>query len=541
MSIPFLFIKRFFVGVFLFFFILFLWALWSFWSFLPFVPVLWQNGTVLIMLHNNAEMRPTLGFLTGFFLLKNEGNGRTLEFHDSYDVRPQNSPKEAPELLQKRFGNTDAWEGWVFRDSNMSFLFSENAKNAIDFLTADPRYADLRYTAVIGVDMQAVGEIIDAVGGVSYQGKTLTSESLFSVLSSESRTFIPLSENDWLNRKSGLSDLSSALIKALILKPWKWDNVSNKLKDTLDNQHILLWFAEDYWQENAKKHNWTGEMTILSEKILPYGTFFTNLGGKKSDRYLKKNITSTFSVNDFGDIQETVQLSFSHFGVRNVFSDRYFAEVALIRPNGIRIEKSKGSFEYPPEIKKDGTIRFFFWVDHSSNADFTLHLTYPKTISASFVDPLSFQIFHQPGTNDALVHTQMIFQGIGQTSFGLSGCVNAIIHENISFCQTPSQGVVNAEWKADTTPPFLEELVWQNDRKTLRVQLSEPIDAINPKDIRVQLGGKTINPTTTTKEPMAVMLHFSEALEPSKTEKYLLQMKASDVFGNSGMVNGAIR
>lgn len=516
--------------------------LFIFRSFLPFFPVLFQKGTIVVTLHNNAEMRPTLGFLTGFFLIKNEKDEIGLEFHDSYNIADPINTKASPEIFEKRFGTTKEWKGLLFRDSNISFSFPENAQNAIFFLKEDSRFKDLHYKAVIGIDMQAIGNIIDSIGGILFQDTTLTSENLFSILSEQSRQFIPLTKEDWLHRKSGLSDISSSLIKTFIFSPWKWNKVSKSFKKSLDTQHILLWFANPKVQEVAKYKKWTGELIQKhSSFAIPYGHFYTNLGGKKSDRYIQKNTTSVFSIDDFGNIIETIHFDFFHNGTRNVFSDRYFAEVAIIRTEGVKIKSSKGIFEYAPKSYNDGTIRFFFWVNQNNATSFDISLAYPPEYTMSFISPLIILPLHQPGTDDTKIHSQIIFQGSGQSKFLLEGCMNIWNSENVSSCILDPFNTIFSQWKEDISSPFLEELIWQDNRKSLRIQISEKIgEVINPS-ITLTKSDTVIKNFSIKQEEMAIILSFQEPLPISNDEKYQISLSLSDLFGNEGVIKGAIR
>jgi hypothetical protein len=92
--------------------------LYSFSPFLKLLPKIFSSlkneNTILITLHNEAELRPSLGFLTGFIFLEYKNGNLNLEFHDSYDIKPPEEKIIAPEIIEKRFSEDKRYEGFVF-------------------------------------------------------------------------------------------------------------------------------------------------------------------------------------------------------------------------------------------------------------------------------------------------------------------------------------------------------------------------------------------------------------------------------------------
>lgn len=531
--------KKVVIGFFIGLIGLILYSIFVFRAFFPLFPLFWNHGSVLITLHNNAELRPTLGFLTGFFIFRHTEEGFSLHFYDSYAVEPPSTPKPAPEILKKRFSENTTWQGWVFRDSNMSPFFSENAKQAISFLQADPQFSKEIFTGSISVDMVTIEYLIDAVGGVSFNDEIITSHNLFSVLEVQSKDFVPITKEAWLDRKSGVSDLGKKIIQSALIKIWKWDDIASAMEEMLNTQHILLFSVDSQMQQNFQKKQWTGVYDIPSASI-PWGVSIANIGGKKSDRYIQKTVTSSFTVNEYGELEEFFRIRFSHEGTRNLHSDRYFAEVNLLRPKGSEIIKSNGEFKYFPEKKEDESIRFFFEIDEGSEKIFEIRIKYPERISASFINPLSFFIIPQPG--EINLYTTLVFRGIADTSWDVIGCSKTKNTENITFCELPNtQTIINALWQEDTTPPLLEEILLKEDRKKLRVQFSEDIQSIPLSRITIEKENNSLIPESIIQESKAIEISFAEPI-PQSSHKYIITIEdVQDIFGNIKLIQNVFR
>ncbi len=462
-----------------------------------------NKKTYLITLHNDGELRPTLGFLTGFIFLEIEGGDINMEFHDSYDIKaPEKNQKIlAPDIIEERFSKDSRYQGWVFRDSNFSPLHAENAKNNLKFLQYDNRYKNKKIDAVISVDLYALGEIVDALGGVEFQDQTVTSKNLFSILETKAKTFDFHSEDEWLSRKNEIKPLANKIIKTLAFSPFHWKDFSDTIEKLGNEKHFLVYFKDaeiqNLFSKNPKKH-WTGEFNQPENSFL-IGHNIANLGGKKGDRYIQKDFSSIFSISSQGKISEKLSLRLQHHGTRNLNSDRYFAFVRIFRDKGTRLEKFSGNFVNTPiqinNSEKKALIsnnssdsnqyeefQFFLQIDESSEENFSLEFSYPfKKISKNDTTQ-DFFIFSQAGKNSKTESHSLIFQGEGDTSFEFIKnknedqgiCAQESFSENIAICKITSPGDKTLHLKTlpDTKKPILEESIILEEGRKLRLQFS---------------------------------------------------------------------
>ncbi len=508
-------------------------VLWSFSSLLFLIPKSFdllgmsEPKTYLVTLHNEGELRAELGFFTGFLFVEMDKGHMTMEFHDSYDIKaPEKSQKIlAPDIIEKRFSSDSRYQGWVFRDANFSPLHPQNAQNIQKFLEYDNRYKNKKIDAVISLDLYAIGQVIDAVGGVEFSGKKYTSHNIFSVLETEAKTFDRHSKKEWLERKSSLQPLAKAIIKEVALSPFSWKSFSNEIEKLGKEKHFHLWFADSNIQNTFKEKSWTGDFPEISENTFLMGHNFSNLGGKKGDRYIQKNFTSLFSISPKGKISEKLTLRVQHQGTRTLNSDRYFAYVRLFRPAGTTLDDFTGEFDETPEkvaVEKKSLPRgeeftFFFHLDESSEKTFSFDFTVPKRIDSK---NQKFLLFAQSGKIEKTDTNTLIFQAEGDSSFTVSGCDEVKNLENISRCEVFTAGdkMLKISQNADEKVPVFEEVVILDEGKTVRLQFSENIQEVYPSEVLVQekISGNKRRILDLKTEPRALVLTFQNPLTPKK-------------------------
>lgn len=529
------------------------WALYSFSQFLFIIPEISKftekNKTILITLHNESELRPTSGFLSAFILLTNTENGWVLDFHDSYDIEaPKKSEKIlAPDIIERRFSNDIRYQGWVFRDSNFSLDYSVNARTAISFLQYDERYKDLNISAVVAVDMHAIGEIIDAVGGVEFNGKMITSNNIFSLLEQEVKTFDRKDEQAWLGRKNGMKPLANSIIKKSVFSFRNWSNISSTAKKLFNEQHILFYSSDKNVQKIFREKKWTGEIFINKKSIsyeIPWGINFANMGGKKGDRYIDKSIRSTFSIDSRGNVAERIRIHLDHEGTRNLHSDRYFGYVRIIKPKGTILKKYEGTFlEEPKETSSsiDGVSEFdlFFWVDEGDNTALDMTFTYPKYIRIlpTGLRTLDFQIISQPGIVNMPV--SFAFQGFADSiiNTGKTVCIHTKTRENISWCNfsfpLKEENRLFVSTGRDLQKPVFEDVIYLDDGKKIRIQFSEELQKVNISDVILESNNKNIKIIDVKNKPRAIEIVLENKLNNSQRNFYDITIKnLSDIAGN---------
>lgn len=509
-----------------------------------------EKKTYLITLHNEGELRPTLGFLTSFVFLEIEKGRIKMEFHDSYDITPppQEEKIRAPEIIERRFSQDPRYEGWVFRDSNFSPEFSQNAIAAIDFLQYDSRYADKKIDGVLGINLYALGEIIDSVGGISFEGEEISSHTLFALLEKEAKSFDRHSEKEWLSRKNSFKPIATILLQKIAFSPLSWKSFSNTIETLGEEKHFLFFSPDEDIQDIFSKKQWTGGFLPPKDSFV-MGHTLANIGGKKGDRYIRKYFFSTFSVSPQGKNTEKLRILFQHEGTRNLHSDKYFGHLRIYRPKGTTLSDFAGEFLEPPLLVQHSSLpnveefEFFFEIDESTEKTFSLEFTHSQKIKNPSQE---FFIFSQAGKTEENI--LLTFQAEADASFVITpayqesqSCEDITKKENISSCsfQTAGNKSFILTHIPDNRAPLLEEIILLEEGKKIRIQFSEEIQYIFPSSVVIQekQTGEKILIRDVAEDKRSIIVELEKNLQ----KDILYTLHIDEITDNSGNTLSPLR
>ena len=165
------------------------------------------------------------------------------------------------------------------------------------------------------------------MGGLEVNGENLTKDTLFSAITNTVNDVDRHNEEALSDRKDILSDLSKDLIKKAKWHPFKSKSAIVK---ALDNKDIYMWFDSESMQKKVVKKNWANTF------VLPDGSDFlavniANLGSKKADRYIQKEVHHY--VNITKELPEiTTEIVIRYPGFKNNFADDYKGYLQLVIP-----------------------------------------------------------------------------------------------------------------------------------------------------------------------------------------------------------------
>jgi len=256
----------------------------------------------LILLQNDAEARPTGGFI-GSYLIVDVNNGYVIntEFHDIYETDGQlKEDIPAPEDIAQITKN------WRMRDSNYSPDFAVSAEKAAWFLQKENGPS---VDSVIAINQHFIGDLFDVTGPVQLDGlkAPLTKDNYSTVISYlvESKA----SGND--DPKKILRSFIPAFQKQLMSSK----NIGKIVKlviDALKNRDVMLYSRDEDIQNFFDQMDVSGRVirTKPNEDFLQ--VISTSVGGNKSDVYIQQSIThDTFIAKD-GSMKDEVTITRKH-------------------------------------------------------------------------------------------------------------------------------------------------------------------------------------------------------------------------------------
>ncbi|MEI7511063.1 MAG: DUF4012 domain-containing protein [Candidatus Peregrinibacteria bacterium] len=499
-----------------------------------------EKKTYLVLLHNDGELRATLGFISGFAVVTMSNGKPYIAFYDSYDVAPPREMIPAPAPMEHIFAKDEKYQGWVFRDTNFSPSFQENAALAVRFLQYDERFKNIAFDGIVGIDTHAIGAILDGVGGIPFQGKTLTAENFFETLEFSSKNFDHHDEVEWEQRKSPLKSIAENLISAVIKTPSQWGNIAASVVHEADTKHILFSWTEKELHQIFADRQWTGEMTADQAKAF-WGINSVNIGGRKGDRYITKNFASSLFIDASGGITETFRISFTHEGTRTLNSDEYFADMRIFRPKGAVLTNAKGDFfekklpkaEEPSSLPESNEYSFFFGLSPGEQKTFTLSFSYPQRLQYN----TPFPLFLSPQSGSGGENWDIVLRGEGDLKFIMDGCDETKKRENIFLCHRASTTgkMLNITMISDTTPPLLESGQFQND-STVLLYFSEKLSPHileSPISLTDKETGEAVPIKSVMIDGKSVTIHLSSPVDISVKKFYTLRIpELRDLFGN---------
>ena len=432
----------------------------------------------LILFQNNNELRPDGGFISAYGVLEIDDGDVSLDFADVYTLLNDVEQPVAP-LPFYVFLNDPGFKGFYFHDANFDPDFETSVQDLEKLYWLQTGKKVERFDSVVAVNFEFLEDIV-GIYDLEVSGVTLTAENLFTVLEHEVKNIDTHNVEALANRKNVLGELANKLIKESILSYEKYKELFAVVNKGLDEKKILLYLRNPEMQQLAADEGWTGEFDPASYENYIH-TSIANIGGRKSDRYVKKN-HEYFVVFD-GDKRGRVRytLSLGHYGGYNLNSDVYKAYVRTFIPKGSVFLSSQGSFyQNRHNYIKDGYFESYLVLNPGKTTQVTIEYLLPKGITQ---DNFELDVIKQSGTRDVW---EMMVQYSSDNSFKAE---NFDVRDNVGFWTgfLSKDKHFDFEYVQDSLPPLV---VWQRfaDHNVIEVNFSETINgpiALDPSHYEV--------------------------------------------------------
>ncbi|MBU0618789.1 DUF4012 domain-containing protein [Patescibacteria group bacterium] len=267
--------------------------------------------TYLVVFQNNAELRPTGGFIGSFGLLTFE-KGRLLDFivEDVYAADGQlKGHVEPPAALKKYLGQAS----WYLRDANWSPDFPTTAKQIEWFLKKEiGREVD----GVIGINLNAVQLLLEAIGPIELvdYGEKITAQNLFEKAEYHAEIdFFPGSTQ----KKDFLGSLAVQLFEALNNSTnEEWLKLAQAIKLAFGQKEILLSLHDSGAQKVFDSLGWSGAIrqaspiaNSLKQHLL---IVEANVGINKANYFLDRSIDGTVIFQKDNSLSQQLVLTYKN-------------------------------------------------------------------------------------------------------------------------------------------------------------------------------------------------------------------------------------
>lgn len=228
---------------------------------------LFQNGRYLVMLQNNAEMRPTGGFL-GSFAVVNFSDYRITDFDFNTNIYKIDNAYAATHAITPPAPLATINQGkWTLHDSNFAVDFPEAAQTIQWFYEQETGQA---LTGVIALNASSVQNLLRLTGPIEMPdyNTTISAENFFEELATkiEKEYFYNATNKIENEPKTILKDLVPRLIEKTKALP-KLELVKLLLTE-LNHKQILLQSNNEAIEKSILSMNWGGKVAETASDYL---------------------------------------------------------------------------------------------------------------------------------------------------------------------------------------------------------------------------------------------------------------------------------
>lgn len=370
----------------------------------------------LVLFQNNAEMRPTGGFIGSYADITLD-NGKIVNVDipggGSYDLEGQLSLFEnapAPmQLLRAR---------WEFQDTNWFPDFPTSAQTLLNFYS---HAGGPTVDGVIAINASFFADLLKILGPVdmpSY-GKTITSDNFLNT----TQKIVEQDYDKTTNKpKQFIADLAPTVLdRVQSADAGDFVSILERLSEGLAERDIQLYFQNADLMKTITDLGWSGAVTQTSGDSLM--VIDTNLGGGKTDLVIKESVDAQVDIQDDGSIIDTVTVTRTHngtsgdpfTGVNNVDYQRVYV------PAGSTLVSASGDFAPPAAtlfktsdvaLGDDATLSAVTGAVSTDAASGTaINEEFGKTVFGNWVQTKPGAtstvryVYRLPFTVDALAHT----------------------------------------------------------------------------------------------------------------------------------------
>ena len=269
------------------------------WQLAPF----WRTGRYLVLLQNDAELRPTGGFIGSYAVVTiHRGGWFTTQVQtniykiDNAFTATHNTPP--PDGLR------NVTQNWSLRDSNWAVDFPEASRTVAQFYHDETGDS---VDGVIGVTAHAGQELVRLLGSVPLaDGTRLTASNFYETLSYqvEKGYFLDPTNRAINEPKVVIAQLIKSVAYRL-LPPWNLNRAAGLFQNLIDTKQVTFSFFDQSRQRIVEERGWANHVDSASVHYLALNN--ANIGGMKSSLNMTQAVS--LDIADLGTGPATYQLT----------------------------------------------------------------------------------------------------------------------------------------------------------------------------------------------------------------------------------------
>ncbi len=275
-----------------------------------------ERKKYLVLFQNDAELRPTGGFLTAFAVINVEnGKVEPEKSDDIYELDKKYRNKQPIPDELGRYLTTE--KSWNLRDMNTSPDFKVSMEQFFpeySSIPGEPNNVD----GIITVDTKVLTDLLTVLGPVEVPGYGLFSSKIdprcdcpeiIYILSEIITRPTPYLRDD---RKGVLGPLMrSVLTKSYSSPKTVWPELFQTGMDNIAGRHIQFYFLDENAQAAAETLNAAGRLKPLADSDF-LAIVNANLAGAKSNLFVTYDVEQTVSAPKDGFITKQLEITYKN-------------------------------------------------------------------------------------------------------------------------------------------------------------------------------------------------------------------------------------
>ncbi len=300
-----------------------------------FSGMLYGNKNILLLFENNNELRPTGGFIGTFGNLKiSDGKITSMKVSSIYDLDGQLKEHVLPPNPLQSVNDR-----WYMRDANWFADFPESAKIISAFYEKEGGETP---DAIVAITPSLLVDLLKITGPIVLSGynTTLNSENFiekiqqFTTTSSDSPTNSP---------KQILADLFPIMLQKLSSADnQEWLDFIQIFQNNLNSKQIIFYSRNSLIQDKLTAFNWDGGIRSSDRDYL--SIISANLGGTKTDLYIKQQASLLTKINNEGKITNELTITRKNT-LPNLPHTQNLSFLRILVPKGAKLLANSG-FEH---------------------------------------------------------------------------------------------------------------------------------------------------------------------------------------------------
>lgn len=293
-----------------------------------------RSKTYLLLLQNNAELRPGGGLIDYYAVIKVE-NGKigNIDIHKVSDADMQLKGHVEPPFALRRYMTK---EHWYLKDSNFS---ADNLKNAQTEAFFIQQELGVKADGVITMDMDFVKNLLAAVGSIHITdyNETVTPDNLFLLTQSHIEK-----ESSSPQTKVFLPMLLTSLQKKIQLGKVSYTTLGKQIIDAFTQKHLMVAFPDVTLQQLFTINNMSSALWDPRKSEGDVVNDFTgiseaNIGQNQVNQFLKRSITQDVTLNASGTISATVTIHYDNTSDEGLGGGVYKNYFRILVPQGAQM------------------------------------------------------------------------------------------------------------------------------------------------------------------------------------------------------------